>query len=58
MLATTKDGRLLTWGLNNKGQCGHGSGAYQQPIRQVDIPWGRVVDAVGGFQHSYALSCL
>ena len=54
-----KGSSLYVWGLNNNGQGGAGTNADHQPITQVKFPVsaGRVVDAVGGFQHSYALTC-
>ena len=57
-LLAIKGSSLYVWGLNNNGQGGGGTSARHQPITQVKFPSsGRVVDAVGGFQHSYALTC-
>ena len=55
-MAITKNGKLLTWGWNNYGQCGQGSSQLKAPIREVRLP-GTVVDADGGFQHTFALTC-
>ena len=57
-LLAIKGSSLYVWGLNNNGQGGGGTSARYQPITAVKFPSsGRVVDAVGGFQHSYALTC-
>ena len=57
-LLAIKDSSLYVWGLNNNGQGGAGTNAQHQPITQIKFPSsGAVVDAVGGFQHSYALTC-
>ncbi len=60
-MAITADGRLFNWGFNLFGQSGGGSLLDTQPITQITLPGvgagARVVDAVGGFEHTYALAC-
>ncbi len=62
MLATTADGTLFSWGYNGYGQAGGGLRAGKQPVMQVKFPStlgpnAKVVDAVGGFEHSLAITC-
>ena len=61
VMAITADGRLFNWGFNLYGQSGVGSLLDTQPITQITLPGvgagARVVDALGGFLHNYALGC-
>ncbi|MFG2111448.1 Ig-like domain repeat protein [Streptomyces sp. NPDC048718] len=56
-LATTADGRFLSWGSNSAGQLGDGTHTNRTTPVEVNLPAGtRVTDFTAGYSHSVVLT--
>jgi len=53
--AIDHEGRLLTWGMNRSGQCGHGGTDFIEVPTLIEALPSRVVDVSCGFQHTGAV---